>query len=337
MNAIYRKAAELGKDDAIILTKVGRLFRALQAGQGTPIPLLTSRSSLSRRVRNDCAAEQTSATKLARSYLVTGDRGTKAIKYLEDIIKDSPLRFETYELLGETLRGQGRPRNTRSPITSTACSSTPAKPRQSICASPNCSCAPSASDRAVEIMQAARKKFPDVPSITLSPRASPSSQAKRHPEAMAAFSDAQAEAEVRPRGNAQRAVLSPLRRGRRNKPGSTDKARGLDQAEPRDGTRNSAEACNYLGYIVGRPRRAPGGGRRPDQESRIHGSREGASNLDSLGLVLFQERRRPNRALTELLRAHESIVRETKKGRRPQCSSTSADTYSKLGKDGGRR
>ena len=320
MNAIYRKAAELGKDDATTLTKVGDFFvLSKQVKEAIPYYLKV----LAMPPGPNDAPLNNVRDKLGRSYLVTGQRD-EAIKYFEAIIADSPLRFETYELLGELYEANDDIDKALANYEHSLLLDA-SEPRNHLRLAELLMRA-KRFDRAVEIMQAARKKFPDVPSITLS-LALALSQAKRHPEALAAFSDAQAEAEVS-REEMLNAQFYLLYGEAAEQAGLFDKAADLIkqslEMEP-----NSAEACNYLGYMwVER-------GEHLDEagdliKKAVAMDPEKGEYLDSLGWFYFRKGD-AERALTELLRAQENILRETKKDDATVLEHI-GDTYSKLGK-----
>ena len=91
MNAAFRRAAELGKDDAQILTKVADYFvLSKQVKEAIPFYL----AILGLKQSADGPPLNNVRDKLARSFLVT-DQRDDAIRQLEAIVKDSPLRFET--------------------------------------------------------------------------------------------------------------------------------------------------------------------------------------------------------------------------------------------------
>ena len=320
MNAIYRKAAELGKADAAILTKVGDYF-VLSKQTKDAIPFY--RAILDNPQNAGDVPLNNVRDKLARCYLVVGQRDD-AIKYLEDIIKDSPLRFETYELLGELYEANDDLEKALANYEHSLLLDA-SEPRNHLRLAELLMRA-KRFDRAVEIMQAARKKFPDMPSITLS-LALALSQAKRHPEAMAAFSDAQAEAEVS-REEMLNAQFYLLYGEAAEQAGFLDKAAELIkqslEMEP-----NSAEACNYLGYMwVDHDQHIEEAGDLIKKAVSLEPDK--GEYLDSLGWYYFKKGE-PERALTELLRAQESILRETKKDDATVLEHI-GDTYSKLGK-----
>jgi tetratricopeptide (TPR) repeat protein len=320
MNAIYRKAAELAKDDAIILTKVGDYF-VLSKQVSDAIPYYVTILGLEPGP-NDPPLNNV-RDKLARSYMVIGQRD-KAIPYLEDIIKDNPLRFETYELLGELYEEKN---DLDKALTNYEHSLLldATEPRNHLRLAQLLMQA-KRFDRAVEIMQAARKKFPDVPTITFSLGIA-LSQAKRHPEAMAAFADAQAEAQVG-REDMLNAQFYLLYGEAAEQAGLYDKAADLIK-QSLEMDPNSAEACNYLGYMWADR------GEHLDEageliKKAVSKEPEKGEYLDSLGWFYFKKGE-PERALTELLRAQESILRETKKDDATVLEHI-GDTYSKLGK-----
>ncbi|MDR3402464.1 MAG: tetratricopeptide repeat protein [Chthoniobacter sp.] len=320
MNAIYRKAGDLGKDDAIILTKVADYF-VLSKQVKDAIPYYLAILALPPGP-NDAPLNNV-RDKLARSYLVTGERD-KAIQYLEDIIKDSPLRFETYELLGELYEAKDDLEHALTNYEHSLLLDA-SEPRNHLRLAELLMRA-KRFDRAVEIMQAARKKFPDVPSITLS-LALALSQAKRHPEAMAAFSDAQAEAEVS-REEMLNAQFYLLYGEAAEQAGLYEKAADLIK-QSLEMDPNSAEACNYLGYMWADR------GEHLDEagdliKKAVSMEPEKGEYLDSLGWYYFKKGD-ADRALTELLRAQESILRETKKDDATVLEHI-GDTYAKLGK-----
>ncbi|EDY16859.1 Tetratricopeptide TPR_2 repeat protein [Chthoniobacter flavus Ellin428] len=320
MNAIYRKAANLAKEDATTLTKVGDYF-VLSKQTKDAIPYY--RQILDNPQNAGDVPLNNVRDKLARCYLVVGQRND-AVKYLEDIIKDSPLRFETYELLGELYEANDDLEKALANYEHSLLLDA-SEPRNHLRLAELLMRA-KRYDRAVEIMQAARKKFPDMPSITLS-LALALSQAKRHPEAMAAFSDAQAEAEVS-REEMLNAQFYLLYGEAAEQAGLIEKAAELIkqslEMEP-----NSAEACNYLGYMwVDRGEHLDEAGDLIKKALSLDPDK--GEYLDSLGWYYFKKGE-PERALTELLRAQESILRETKKDDATVLEHI-GDTYSKLGK-----
>ena len=183
-------------------------------------------------------------------------------------------------------------------------------------------------DRAVEIMQAARKKFTDDPEITFQLGVA-LSMAKRHPEAMAAFADAQAEAEVG-REEALTAEFYLIYGEAAEQAGLYDKAAELIK-QSLEMKPDSADACNYLGYMwVDRGEHLDEAGELIKKAVSLEPDK--GEYIDSLGWYYYKKGD-PERALTELMRARESILRDTKKEDATVLEHI-GDTYAKLGKMG---
>lgn len=320
MNAIYRKAAELAPEDATILTKVGDYFvLSKQVKEAIPFYLKVLNLPPS---PNDAPLNNV-RDKLARSMIITGQR-EEAIGYLEQIIKDSPLRFETYELLGELYEQQDELEKALANYEHSLLLDA-SEPRNHLRLAELLLRA-KRFDRAVEVMQAARKKFRDVPYITYS-LAIALSQAKRHPEALAAFSDAQAEAESS-REEMLNAAFYFSYGAAAEQAGLFDKAADLlkqsIELEP-----NNAQACNYLGYMwVDRGEHIEEAGELI--KKAVSMDPEKGEYLDSLGWF-YLKKGDAERALTELLRAQESILREDKRDDAVVLDHI-GDAYAKLGK-----
>jgi tetratricopeptide (TPR) repeat protein len=302
MNAVFRTAAELGKSDAQVLTKVADYFvLSKQVKDAIPyyLEVLNLKPEPSDQPLNNVR------DKLARSLLITGQRDD-AIRYLEDIVKESPLRFETYELLGELyeekedldkalanyehslmLDGSDVRNHTRLAMLLIRVK----RP-----------------ERAVEILQAGRKKFSDRPELAYLLGVA-LSQAKKHNEAMAAFSDAQALAQTTSE-NLLDADFYFSYGAAAEQAGLFDKAAELLK-QSIELNPNSPQAYNYLGYMwVDRGEHLDEAGEMI--KKAIAMEPEKGEYIDSLGWFYFKKGD-AERALKELLRAQESILREDKK------------------------
>ncbi len=321
MNTVYRKAVELGSDDVTILTKAADYFvLSKQVKEAIPfyLKVLNIRPSATDAPLNNVR------DKLARSLIITGQR-EEAIRYLEDIIKDSPLRFETYELLGELYEQQDDLEKALANYEHSLLLDA-SEPRNHLRLA-ELLLRQKHYDRAVDVLLAARKKFRDVPYITYS-LAIAFSQAKRHPEAMAAFSDAQAEAETG-REEMLNAAFFFSYGAAAEQAGLFDKAADLlkqsIELEP-----NNAQACNYLGYMwVDRSEHLEEAGELI--KKAVSMEPEKGEYLDSLGWFYFKKGD-AEKALQELLRAQESILREDKRDDAVVLEHI-GDTYSKLGRN----
>jgi tetratricopeptide (TPR) repeat protein len=321
MNVVYRKAAEFGPKDVATLTEVGDYF-VLSKQVKDAIPYYLTVLSLPPGP-NDPPLNNV-RDKLARSFLVTGQR-EEAVQHLEDIIKDSPLRFETYELLGELYEQQGQLDKALANYEHSLLLDA-SEPKNHLRLAELLLRA-KRYDRAVEIMQSARKKFTDIPYITYS-LAIALSQAKRHPEAMAAFSDAQAEAEIS-REEMLNAQFYFTYGAAAEQAQLFDKAGDLLkqslELEP-----NNPQTLNYLGYMwVDRGEHLEEAGEMI--KKAVSMDPEKGEYLDSLGWYYYKKGD-ADRALTELLRAQENILREDKKDDAVVLEHI-GDAYGKLGKN----
>lgn len=321
MNAVYRKVGELGASDPTALMEAGDYFvLSKQVKEAIPyyLAILKLPSPPTENSLNDLRY------KLARSLVVAGQR-KEAIGYLEEIIKDSPLRFETYELLGELYEQEGNVDKALANYEHSLLLDA-SEPKNHLRLAELLLRA-KRFDRAVEIMQSARKKFPDVPYITFSLGIA-LSQAKRHPEAMAAFSDAQAEAEVS-REEMLTANFYFTYGAAAEQAQMFDKAAELMkqslELEP-----NNPQTLNYLGYMwVERGENLDEAGEMIKKAVSMDPER--GEYLDSLGWYYYKKGD-SERALTELLRAQENILREDKKDD-PVVLEHIGDTYSQMGKN----
>jgi len=302
MNSAFRKAAELGKDDPQILTKAADYFvLSKQVKEAIPYYLAV----LALKEQPGAAPLNNVRDKLARSFLIT-DQRDEAIRQLEDIVKDSPLRFETYELFGELYLQKD---DLEKALASFEHSlrldgSDPANhERLGLLLLRN-----KHYDHAIDILQAARKRFSDRPVLSYVLGVA-LSQAKRHNEALAAFSDAQAHAEAS-REDLLNAEFYFSYGAAAEQAGLFDKAAELlersIELDP-----NNAQSYNYLGYMwTDRNERLDEAGEMIKKAVAMEPER--GEFLDSLGWFYFRKGDF-DRALKELLRAQENILREDQK------------------------
>ena len=320
MNSLYKKAAELGKEDPQTLAKVGDYY-VLSKQVKEAIPYYLAVLDLPQDP-NDPPLNNV-REKLARSYVIAG-QGELAIRYLEDIIKDSPLRFETYQQLGELYAEQG---NTDKALENFEHSLLldASEPRNHIRLADMLLNA-KRFERAVDIMQSARMKFPDHPEVSYG-LAIALSQAKRHNEAMAAFSDTIAQAQTN-REELLDAKFYLTYGAAAEQAGFYDKAADLLK-QSIDLDPNIAEAHNYLGYMW-----ADRGEHLEEAVEQIKKALalepENGEFLDSLGWYYFKTGDTA-RALKELLLAEENILHEKKKDDDTVLDHI-GDAYAKLGK-----
>ena len=97
MNAAFRKAAEFGKGDVTVLAKAADYFRLSKQFKAA-IPLYLSVLGLDPDANGIPVSNV--RDKLSQCFLLTEQRD-EAIQQLEAVVQESPLRLETYELLGQ--------------------------------------------------------------------------------------------------------------------------------------------------------------------------------------------------------------------------------------------
>lgn len=317
MNAMYKKAGELGKDDAAALAKVGDYF---VLSRQVPEAIPYYQNALRLRPSTEEPALANLREKLARAYLVVEQRD-QAIELLESVVRETPMRFETYELLGELYLKKGNLEKAMRNFEQTLLidSSRP----ENYLRLAELYLQLKQIDKAVEIMRTARGKFPDVPQIIFT-LAVTLSQAKKHTEAMTAFAEAQAEAEQ----NNQEMLTGSfyLQYGAAaEQAGLLDKAAELLRECIRLDPTLAAEAQNYIGYMwVDRDMNLDEAGEMI--KKALEAEPDNGAFLDSLGWYHFKKGDY-EQALKDLLRALEHMKRED-----AVVFEHIGDTYDKLGK-----
>ena len=320
MNAAVRKAAEYGKDDVKILAKVADYFRLTKQFKAA-IPLYLSVLGLDPEANG--IPVNNVRDKLSQCYLLTEQRD-EAIKQLEAVVKESPLRLETYELLGQlylekedfesalTNFEHGLRLNGGVPEAYHRLGFLLLRTKRY--------------DRAVDILGAAQKKYADqalfgyMLGIALS-------QTKRHDAALTAFSDAQKLAELKTPDMLDANFYFSYGAAA-EQAGQVDKAVGLlkrsIELEP-----NNAQAFNYLGYMwTDRNERLEEAGELINKALAIEP--DNSAYLDSLGWYYYRKGDF-DRALTEILKAQAIMLREEQKEDATVLDHL-AETYLKLGK-----
>jgi tetratricopeptide (TPR) repeat protein len=297
MNMIYRRAAELGKDDASVLAKVGDYFvLSRQVKEAIPV----YRAALTARTHSGESPPEKVRDKLARALLVNQQRD-EAIEVLEELTKEQPMRFETQELLAELYEQKGDIDQALAHYEH-GLSLDASEPKNYLHLTSMLLRA-KRFDKAVETMRDARKRFPDLPQITFSLALS-LSKAKRHAEAMTTFAEAQTEAQ-----NTHEELLTAdfyLEYGAAaEQAGETDKAAELLKRAIELDPQNAAQAYNYLGYMwVDRGENLEEAGEMI--RKAVEMEPENAAFIDSLGWFYFKKGEH-EKALKELLRAAENL------------------------------
>jgi len=320
MNAVYQRLADLASDDPATLARIADYFvLSKQVKEAIPRYLAV----LKMDPKGDDPALGNVHEKLARSLLFTGQRD-EAIAVLEEMVKKDPKRFDTYELLGELYEQKGDVDravqnyehslllDSSEPVNHLRLADVLRQAKKY--------------DKAVELLRKARAKFPDRPFITYDLALS-LSQAKRHEEALATFAQAQSEAEGR-NEELLNALFYFSYGAAAEQAGKLDKAAELlKQSIELDP--NAAQAYNYLGYMwVDRDQHIEEAGNLIKKAVEL--DPENGAYLDSLGWFYFK-RGESDKALKELLKAQENILREDKRDDAVVLDHI-GDAYSKLGK-----
>lgn len=239
---IFQKALQYGKDDPKVVSKLAD-FYVLTKQVKEAIPLYL-------KVLEDPKSELSSdellqiRDKLARSFLASGQRD-EAIKVLEQIVHDSPTRYETYEMLGELYAVNNQiEKAIASYQQALLIDST--QPANYLRIADLQLHLKKAKD-AVETLTEARAKFPGLAQVTYS-LAIAQSQAQENTEAMASFAKAKAEAE-----NSNEDLLNAQfyfsYGAAAEQAGELDKAAELLKKCIELDPSNAAQAYNYLGYM----------------------------------------------------------------------------------------
>ena len=334
MNAVHLKAADIGRDDSQIITDVADYF-VLSKQVKEAIPLYTSVLAKSRDVSDPEFTRL--RDKLAHSFIATGQRD-EAIATLEEVIKANALRFATYELLGELYEQRSEAERQAGEDEKAGASLQKAlnnyqhsllldasQPRNHLRLA-ELMLRTKQTEKAVETMQAAKVKFPDVPFISYS-LAIALSQAKQHTEALTAFAEAQADAEASHEEMLNAAFYFSYGAAA-EQAGLLEKAADLfKQSIELDP--NNAQSYNYLGYMwTERGENLEEAGEMIRKALAM--DPENGAFLDSLGWYYYKKGE-PELALKELLRAAEFIRREDKKDDATVLDHI-GDAYAKLGR-----
>ena len=223
--------------------------------------------------------------KLARSLLASGQRD-QAIVVLEQMVKDSPLRYETYEMLGELY------------VVNKQWEKAVASYQQALLIDSSqyvnylrvadIQLRLLQPQKAVQTLTEARGKFPGVPKVTYS-LAVALSLAKQHVKALSTFEEALQEAKNSTETILTAAFYFQYGAAAEQAGELTKSAEMLRKSIQMDPT-NAAHACNYLGYMwVDRGINLEEGGELIKRAVALDPD-EGAY-LDSLGWYYFKSRK----------------------------------------------
>jgi tetratricopeptide (TPR) repeat protein len=325
VNAIFKKAADNANDDPAVLKDVADYYAATQQIKEA-IPLYLRILELQ---PDDINARE----KLATGFVLTNHRA-KAIETLEQIIREHPAKYQTYELLAQVLDDEGRAleRNNQTEEAKAQFSKAAANYEQSLLINPTrittymrlaeLLLGPvTKPERAVKVLSEARRRFPNVPEISYY-LALAQREAKQPQQALGTFAEALHEAELE-----QSEILNAKfyfhYGATAEQAGLYDKAAELFQKSITLDPENSADACNYLGYMW-----AEQNMHLDEAEQMIRRALKKEPNngayLDSLGWVEFRAGKF-EQALTDLQRAAQNMTRDD-----PVVFEHLGDTYLKL-------
>lgn len=299
MNTVFERALELADDDdSGLFARVADYF-ILSRQVARAVPLYEKVVALEARSGDEALLANT-RDKLGRALFVTGEQ-EKAIAVLEALVKDSPLRVESYEMLGQLHEAREAPAKAlanfqksllldpNKPINYLRVSDLQMKLKQN--------------DKAVETLEEAEKRFSDLPQITYS-LAVTLGQAKRHAEAMTKFEEALLEARQSDASMLNSAFYFSYG-AVAEQAGLVDRAVDLFHKSIELDPENAAQARNYLGFMwVDRGIRLDEAGKLIEQA--VAAEPDNGAFLDSLGWYHYKKGDYAA-ALTDLKRAAELI------------------------------
>jgi tetratricopeptide (TPR) repeat protein len=325
-NEIFKRAAENSGDDPGILKDVADYYAASQQLKEA-IPLYL-------RVLELQPDDANAREKLATGFVLTNQRD-KAVEMLEQIIKEHPEKYQPYDLLAQVLDEEARSLQRANRIEEAKAKfvKVAANYEQSLLINPNHAGtyvrlaelllgALRDPDRAVKLLGDARRRFPGAPEIVyylgIAQR-----EAKQSQQAVATFEEALHEAQLEEDDDFVNAKFYFNYGAAAEQAGLYNKAADLLGKSIALDPDNSAEACNYLGYMW-----ADHNMNLEEAETMIRRALQSepnnASYLDSLGWVEFRKGQL-DRALDDLLRAAKTAEHED-----PVVFEHIGDTYLKL-------
>ncbi len=325
-NEVFKKAAEHAGDDPAVLKEIADYYAASQQLKEA-IPLYLHVLELQ---PDDANARE----KLATGFILTNQRG-KAVEMLEQIIKEHPEKYQSYDLLAQVLEDEARSlqRANRLEEAKAKFAKVAANYEQSLLINPS---HPSTylhlaelllgplrdADRAVKLLTEARHRFPGAPEIVYY-LAIAQREAKQSQQAVATFEEALHEAQLDEDDDVINAKFYFNYGAAAEQAGLYEKAANLLRKSIALDPANSAEAYNYIGYMW-----ADHNMNLDEAEAMIKRALESepnnASYLDSLGWVEFRKGKF-DQALNDLLHAAKSVERDD-----PVVFEHIGDTYLKL-------
>jgi tetratricopeptide (TPR) repeat protein len=325
-NEVFKKAAERADDDPGILKEVADYYAASQQLKEA-IPLYLRVLELQ---PDDANAQE----KLATGFVLTNQRD-KAVEMLEQIIKEHPEKYQPYDLLAQVLDEEARSlqRANRIEEAKAKFAKVAVNYEQSLLINPNHAgtyvhlaellLGPLRNaERAVNLLGDARRRFPGAPEIVYY-LAIAQREAKQSQQAVATFEEALHEAQIEEDDDFVNAKFYFNYGAAAEQAGLYDKATDLLRKSIALDPDNSAETCNYLGFMW-----ADHNMNLDEAETMIRRALQSEPNntsyLDSLGWVEFRKGQY-DRALDNLLRAAKTAERDD-----PVVFEHIGDTYLKL-------
>ncbi|MEI8341244.1 MAG: tetratricopeptide repeat protein, partial [Verrucomicrobiota bacterium] len=241
LTAVFQKSLSCGEEDTALITRIADYYLLVKQPKEA-IPLYLKVISLNGNANDPATAVV--RDKLARSLSANGQYD-EAVVMLKQLIGENPMRYESYDLLGEIYEQKGDFPNALANYQQTLLIDA-AQPGNHLRVA-DMYLKTNQFDKAIDLLVEARGKFTELPQITYS-LAVAQSQAGRYPDALASFEEAKQEAEkIQPEmlnGAFYFAYGSTAEQG-----GMVDQAVGLLRKSIEIDPAGSAQACNYLGYM----------------------------------------------------------------------------------------
>jgi tetratricopeptide (TPR) repeat protein len=316
MNALFQKALSFAKNEPGVIAKAAD-FYVLTKQVKEAIPLYIKVLGL-KSDPNDPALDSV-REKLANSFVATGQRD-EAIKMLQELIKNNPMNYASYELLGQLFEANGENEKALANYQQTLLLS-PGDWRNYL-RTAGVMFEMKKLDAGVDLLREARKKFPEVPQVTFA-LAQGLGLAKKNQEALTTFDEAFHEAETS-ESEMLTAEFYFEYGAAAEQAGMIQKAVELFKKSIALDPANAAKACNYLGFMwVDRGQNLEEAGKMIKRALEL--DPDNPAYIDSLGWYYYKKNE-PEQALVELLKAAASLKPED-----AVVYEHVGDTYNKLG------
>lgn len=327
VNNIFRKAADNGHDDAAVLKEIADHYASSQQiAEAIPLYL---------RVLELQPDDTNAREKLATGFILT-NQSAKATAMLEQIIKEHPEKYQSYDLLAQVLDDQARAlqRDNKTVEAKAVFSKAAANYEQSLLVNPGHAITyirlaelllgpVKDPEHAVKILMEARRRFPETAEMVYY-LAIALREAKHTQQAVTTFEEALHESEL------DSAEIANARfyfdyGATAEQAGLYDKAAELFKKSIALDPTNSAEACNYLAYMWAEQNTHLDEAAEVIQRALQADPKNGAF-LDSLGWVEYRQGKY-EQALNDLLRAVQNMPHDD-----AVVHEHLGDTYLKLGR-----